>query len=89
MPLHGRWPADEELRVLSAEPAVATLAALASDHLTRDEFEHLFSRAAAVAQGRPRSSDPQLADPQVMAVVLVVREAMHHLGFTRLVLARP
>jgi hypothetical protein len=89
MPLHGRWPADEELRVVSAQAAVATLAGLASDAVTRDQLEDLFNRAAAVAQGRPRSSDPLLAQPQVMATVLVLREAMHHLGFTRLVLARP
>jgi hypothetical protein len=89
MPLHGHWPADEELRVVSTETAVATLAGLGSDAVTRDQLEDLFNRAAAVAQGRPRSSDPQLAQPQVMATLLVLREVMHHLGFTRLVLARP
>jgi hypothetical protein len=88
MPLHGRWPADEELRVVSAEAAVGKLAALAGERLTRDALEDVFNRAAAVAQGRPRSRDPELAQGQVMATVLVLREAMHHLGFTRLVLAR-
>ena len=87
MPLHGRWPATGTLRVLPQDDAFAQLAPLA-DAATREQLESLFQRAVAISEGRPRSSDPQLADPLVMAGLVVLREVMHHLGFTRLQLER-
>jgi hypothetical protein len=38
----------------------------------------------AIAQGRPASSDPALADPETVAALVILREVMHHLGFTQL-----
>lgn len=85
MPLHRLWPADDTLQVHAPQLDLGPLAAAR----TRDELESLFDRAAAVAQGRPRSSDPDLADPQRVAALVVLREVMHHLGFIRLEFAAP
>ncbi len=86
MPLHGRWPADAELCVQLQDRAAASFSVLAGPRLARAQLESLFDRAAAIAMGRPASSDPQLADARVIAILLVVREAMHHLGFTHAIL---
>lgn len=80
MPLHGRWPPDPLLEVAAEAPWPAALPAT----LDRDSLEDLFNRAAAVAQGRPASSDPALADPDMAAWLVLLREVMHHLGFERL-----
>ena len=42
-----------------------------------------------LAQGRPRTADPVLAQPSVFACLLILREVLHHLGFTTLRLAPP
>jgi len=81
MPLHRVLPPAEALHVLAADSAL--LAPLAQAR-TRDELEALFNRAAAIAQGRPASSDPALADPETVAALVILREVMHHLGFTQL-----
>jgi hypothetical protein len=81
MPLHRVLPPAEVLHVLAADGK--PLAALAQAR-TREELEALFNRAAAIAQGRPASSDPALADPQTVATLVILREVMHHLGFTQL-----
>jgi hypothetical protein len=80
MPLHGRWQADPQLEVAVEAPWPAALPAA----LDRQSLEDLFDRAAAVAQGRPASSDPALADPELVAWLVLLREVMHHLGFERL-----
>jgi hypothetical protein len=84
MPLHRVLPAGDTLHVASEERAA--LAPLAQAR-TRDELEALFDRAAAIAQGRPARSDPALADPETVAALVLLREVMHHLGFTQLRIA--
>jgi len=83
MPLHRVLPADAMLCVVVSAADGAVLAPLAEAR-TRDQLEALFDRAAAIAQGRPARSDPALADAEVMAALVIVREVMHHLGFTQL-----
>jgi hypothetical protein len=83
MPLHRVLPAGDTLRVMAPEAGPAAFAPLVQAR-TRDELEALFDRAAAIAQGRPARSDPALSDPQGMAALVIVREVMHHLGFTQL-----
>lgn len=87
MPLHGRWPPAETLRLESDDAALERILTPGAE-ITRDALEGLFDRAAAIVLGRPASSDPLFADPRVVAQVLVLREVMHHLGFTRLRPAR-
>jgi len=83
MPLHRVLPAGDTLCVVTSAADSAVLAALAEAG-TRDRLEALFDRAAAIAQGRPARSDPALANAEVMAALVIVREVMHHLGFTQL-----
>jgi hypothetical protein len=88
MPLHRVLPADDTLCVVTPAGGAAPFAPL-MEAGTRDQLEGLFNRAAAIAQGRPTGSDPALADPQVMAALVILREVMHHLGFTQLRFAPP
>jgi hypothetical protein len=81
MPLYRGWPVAPELRV-RADGELFDAMALEHDRvLGRDGVEDLFARAAAISQGRPQASDPQFARPEVVGLLVVVREAMHHLGF--------
>jgi hypothetical protein len=81
MPLYRRWPATRELRVCSDGGLLAALELDPARVFGRDGVEDLFARSAAIAQGRPQASDPQFARPEVVGLLVVVREAMHHLGF--------
>ena len=88
MPLHRQLVPDGELLVQGGE-GVRALAALAGTELDAAAIEALFERAVALAQGRPRTADPVLAQPSVFACLLILREVLHHLGFTTLRLAPP
>jgi len=87
MQLHRALPAGDTLRVLAPAGRPAPFAPLMQAR-TREELEALFNRAAAIAQGRPASRDPVLADPEVVAALVILREVMHHLGFTQLQFAQ-
>ncbi|MCB1909696.1 MAG: hypothetical protein KDH15_20240 [Rhodocyclaceae bacterium] len=47
--------------------------------ISRDAVEHVFSRQAAVAEGRPIAAEGLPDDPRFVAELLVLREIMHHL----------
>lgn len=49
--------------------------------LPRDAVEECFSRLAALAEGRPLTQDPLPDAPHFAALLLIVREIMHHLDF--------
>lgn len=83
MPLHRELIAGAELQVQGGEE-VRALTALAGPLVDGVAIESLFERAAAVAQGRPRAADPVLAQPAVFACLLILREVLHHLGFSTL-----
>ena len=84
MPLHGRWPPDALLQVRASSDSLRTLAVLAGTATDRDGLEALFSRATAVVMGRPVAHDPELAQGEVVAALVILREVLHHLGFERL-----
>ena len=80
------------LAVSGAGPAlggIATAAGLdgAASRLTREAVERLFSRQAAVAEGRPAAVEGLPADPAFVAALVVVRESMHHLDIDAITLA--
>jgi len=50
--------------------------------LTRVSMEHVFSRLAAIITGLPASHDILPASNTFAATLLILREVMHHLGFT-------
>jgi hypothetical protein len=88
MPLHRDWPGGDEL-LLVADAQLREQAGVAEEAtLDRAALEDIFSAAAAIAQGRPAASQPGLALPEVVAMLVVVREVMHHLGFLRVRFSR-
>ena len=50
--------------------------------LNRDAVETLFSRLATLSMGYPAAKDDLRADASFSATLLILREFMHHLGFT-------
>lgn len=86
MPLHREVGGGGDLRI-EGGAEMRALADLAGPLLDAQAVEDLFSRAAAIAQGRPVSADPVLAQPAVFAALLILREVLHHLHFARLRLA--
>lgn len=84
MPLHGRWAADTTLELAPQDDVARRLASMVQG-LDRDRLEDLFNRATAIACGRPATHDPLLAEAELVAGLVIVREAMHHLSFTRIV----
>ena len=55
--------------------------------LTMDEVEALFNRLVSVSQGRPVSQETLPTDARFFAVILILREFMHHLQFAQVTLA--
>ena len=85
MPLHRQLAGGGDLKVRGGAE-LRSLATLAGPQLAAETIEALFTRAAAVAQGRPAASEPVLAQPAVFACLLILREVLHHLGFSVLLL---
>ncbi|NMM04708.1 hypothetical protein [Polaromonas sp.] len=54
--------------------------------LTLDMVESLFNRLVAVSAGRPASQESLPIDKCLFASLLILREFMHHLGFTQVTL---
>ncbi len=65
--------------VADAEPMMLTLEAV----------EQTFDRLAAVSQGRPAASSGLPAGGEFAATLLILRELMHHLGFSEITLRAP
>ena len=90
MPLARRMPPVAWLRLhLPGSPEVArglaeALGAEAGATIGIDEIERAFGTLAAIAEGAPPSRNPAVVAPRVAAVLLIVREAMHHLALPRL-----
>lgn len=94
---------DEVMRIRQSLPQDATLVttdkgtwpvAVAADNangdasvLSLDAVEQLYQRLAAIAEGRPVSQDNVPVNAEFIARVLILREFMHHLGFTQIWLA--
>lgn len=84
MPARARLPA--RFDVVSADPRVARIAreALGTDApggvMDLEALERVFDRLAALSQGRPVSQDALPLDEGFVAGLIVLREAMHHLG---------
>ena len=49
--------------------------------LSREAVEVLFQQLASIALGRTSSGEAPVADREMAAALLVMRECMHHLGF--------
>ena len=63
----------------ASAPALIDL--LQAGALELEAIEDRFNTLAAYVQGRPVPGDAALVQPQAAAVLLILRETMHHLGF--------
>ena len=52
--------------------------------MTRDELEARFQRLASISLGHPRAQDDPPTGPMAAALLLILRECMHHLGYSGL-----
>ncbi len=88
-PAHRHLPAGSEL--FSADAGVRTLAATAglqgtgAVRLDLESLERVFGRLAAVAQGSPAAREGIAAEPRFAALVVILREFLHHAGFSAIV----
>ncbi|BDT66642.1 hypothetical protein os1_08050 [Comamonadaceae bacterium OS-1] len=65
-------------------PEMAQLAGVTGTALSIEAVEGLFDLLAALSQGRPAASAGIPDTPAFAATLLVLREFMHHLGFTEI-----
>ena len=56
-------------------------------NLTRDQVESLFQRLADISLGSPQTRGDPPTDRETAAALLILRECMHHLGFTSVTIA--
>lgn len=57
--------------------------------LSIDDVERVFNGLVAVSQGRPAASSGLPTQADFAAYVLILRELMHHLGFTSVTVKEP
>lgn len=65
------------------EPRLLALLGLrgTGERVTREQVESQFQKLASMSMGRPRGQDEHLLDSMTAALLLILRECMHHLGF--------
>lgn len=55
------------------------------ERIPRDQVEARFQRLASVSLGHPRAQADPPSDPLAAAVLVILRECLHHLGYSGLV----
>ena len=55
------------------------------EKMTREQVEERFQRLASISLGRPRTHVDPPTKPMAAALLLILRECMHHLGYGALV----
>lgn len=55
------------------------------ERMTRDQLEARFQRLASISLGHARAQDDPPTEPMAAALLLILRECMHHLGYSGLV----
>jgi hypothetical protein len=80
---------DERGTLVTSDPLVRAIPGLQQegDSLTRDEVEALFQRLASASLGPRLLAATMPFDAEVAATVLILRELMHHLGFSAVTVA--
>ena len=82
MRVRQRLPGDAVLQAHGAALREVADAAGVSDALTLDAVEQLFQRLASASLGNPVARHGLPAGKRFVATLLILREFMHHLGFT-------
>lgn len=89
MPLAAQLPRPAELWLGAGTGALAAGIGAAGDVLDIDTVEAAFARLADLALGRPAAQAGVPDDAGFAAALLVLREAMHHLGLRNARLGTP
>lgn len=55
------------------------------ERMSRDQLEARFQRLASLSLGHPRAQDDPPSGPMAAALLVILRECMHHLGYGGLV----
>lgn len=80
-----------DLTLYTADEAIRQIARASGidDHgelvLHRDRVEQMFDRLSALAMGRPITQDVIPTNPEFAATLLILREFMHHLQFSSII----
>ncbi len=89
MPLAARLVRSEQLQLSSSGAALILQGMGAAPDAvliwSLEEVEDLFNRIAMVSQGRPIGHEALPTAPEFYAAMVIVRECLHHLRFTELV----
>lgn len=57
--------------------------------MARDQLEARFQRLASISLGHPRAQGDPPSEPMAAALLLILRECVHHLGYNGLLPNRP
>ena len=89
MPLAAKLARTEQLQLSGSGAALILQGVGAAPdvalHWSLDEVEDLFNRIAMVSQGRPIGHEASPAAPEFYAAMVIVRECLHHLRFSEVV----
>ena len=55
------------------------------ERMARDQLEARFQRLASISLGHPRAQDDPPSESMAAALLLILRECVHHLGYSGLV----
>jgi exopolyphosphatase/pppGpp-phosphohydrolase len=90
MPLAKKLPRTDQLQLSGTGAALilqgVDAAPNAALRWSLDEVEDLFNRLAMVSQGRPSGQEALPTAPEFYAAMVIVRECLHHLRFTGVVI---
>jgi hypothetical protein len=90
MPLAAKLVRTEQLQLRGSGAALILQGVgAAPDAVLRwnlEEVEDLFNRIAMVSQGRPSGQEDLSTAPEFYAAMVIVRECLHHLRFSQVVL---
>lgn len=81
MPLSRIIPAGSSLQLACAgmdAPDLLSAMPIAANVYSLDEFESVFGRLCAIAEGSPAGANNLLIEPATAASLLIIRELMHH-----------
>ena len=81
-------PADVATTLWSTAPALQAWGAVSGPTMTIETVEQWFQRLASASLGHPGAMQGLPAGREAAATLLVLREFMHHCGYTTIVVVR-
>lgn len=77
---------DPQVALVGIDDGLRAWAAIAGTAMTLEVVEQLFQRLASASLGRPSALEGLLTGREAAATLLILREFMHHLGYTSIVM---